>query len=400
MRVRKRPDSLRVLRLCSIFEPLDHVLELPGAARFDPIGGMQNSTAQLTRCLDDAGVQQIVVTSRLAGPRSRDREGAHTVVVRTGAPLRRLRQLWALAAIPTVARATVDVVHAHQGEDLAVLPLAFAAAHWHRVPLIVTVHMSVRNSLPVTSQTPRTALLKALGGPIERAVLRRAAAVITLTPRAARLLAADGVPVGRTHVVPSGFSPTEFAGAPIDPLPDLPRPRVLFVGRLAPQKRPLDLPEIVERLPPQARLIVVGDGPQRDALKARIARSSARDRTHLVGFVPHHRVPAFLACADVLVLPSAYEELGSVLVEAMAAGLPVVATRVGGIPDLVQHEVTGLLAPVGDVTALAAAVTRLLDDRELAARLAAAARRHVLGHYCWPVLAQRVRQLYDDVTRA
>jgi glycosyltransferase involved in cell wall biosynthesis len=368
---------------------------MPGAARFDPIGGMQNSTAQLTRYLDAAGVCQVVVTSRLAGLRSRDRDGAHVVVVRTGAPLRRLRQLWALAAVPTVARAAVDVVHVHQGEDLAVLPLALAAARWHRVPLVVTVHMSIRHGVPETALTPRTALLKALGGPIERAVLRRAAAVITLTPRAARLLAADGVPLDRIHVIPSGFSPAEFAGLPADPLPDLPRPRVLFVGRVAPQKRPLDLPGIAERLPPQAQLVIVGDGPQRDALEAQLDRSPARNQTHLVGFVPHHRVPAFLACADVLVLPSAYEELGSVLVEAMAAGLPVVATRVGGIPDLIQHEVTGLLAPVGDVPALAAAVTRLLDDRELAARLAAAAQRHVLSYHCWPVLAQRVQRLYD-----
>ena len=79
----------------------------------------------------------------------------------------------------------------------------------------------------------------------------------------------------------------------------------------------------------------------------------------------------------------------------MVAGLPVVAACVGGIPDLVQHGVTGLLAPVGDVAALGAAVMRLLDDRELAVRLTAAAWRHVLDYHCWPVLAQRVRRLYD-----
>ncbi|MDQ3905168.1 MAG: glycosyltransferase family 4 protein [Actinomycetota bacterium] len=107
--------SLRVLRLCSVFEALDHVVTLPGAARFDPIGGMQNSTAQLTRCLDAAGVRQIVVTSWLAGPRSRDREGGHATIVRTGASLHRLGQLWALAAVPIAAQAAVDLVHAHQG---------------------------------------------------------------------------------------------------------------------------------------------------------------------------------------------------------------------------------------------------------------------------------------------
>jgi glycogen synthase len=393
--VRQRPDALRVLRLCSVFEPLHHVLGLPGAARFDPIGGMQNSAAQLTRCLDAAGVRQVVVTSRLGGPRSRDREGNHAVVVRTGAPLRRLRQLWALAAVPTVARVAVNVVHAHQGEDLAVLPLALGAACRWRVPLVVTLHMSVRHGVVLA---PRTALLKVLGSLIERAVLRRAAAVIALTPRAARLLVADGVPAGRIHVVPSGFAPVEFADSP-DPLPEVPRPRVLFIGRLARQKRPLDLPAIAERLLARAQLVIVGDGPQRGALDARVSRSPARDRIHLVGFVPHRQIPAYLAHAEVFVLPTAYEELGTVLVEAMAAGLPVVATRVGGIPDLIQHGVTGLLAPVGDVTALAFAVTRLLDDRKLAAQLAAAGRRYAFAHHSWPALAQRVLQLYTDLTR-
>jgi glycogen(starch) synthase len=330
----------------------------------------------------------------LGGSRSRDRVGAHTVIVRTGVPLRRLRQLWALAAIPTVARAAADIVHAHQGEDLAVLPLALGAACSRRVPLVVTVHASVRHSVILT---PRTALLKALGGAIERAVLRRAAAAITLTPRAAAALAADGVPPSRIHVVPSGFLPAEFAESPADPLPRVPRPRVIFVGRLAPQKRPLDLVAIAERLPPPAHLVIVGDGPQRAALEAQISRTPVRDRIHLVGFVVHRRVLAFFAHADVLVLPSAYEELGTVLIEAMAAGLPVVATRVGGIVNVVQHEVTGLLATAGDVAGLAAAVMRLLKDRELAARLAATARRYAFDHHSWPVLAQRVQRLYADL---
>lgn len=397
MRGRVVMGQLRVLRLCSVYEPLPDALDRPGAAWYDPIGGMQNATAQLTRCLDAAGVRQVVVTSRLGGPRGRQRVGEHALIIRTGVPIRPLRQLWAPAAVPILPRFVVDVVHAHQGEDLAVLPLALGAARWHGVPLVVTVHSSVRHSVVLA---PRTVVLKTLGGPIETAVLRRADAVLTLTAGAARRIASDGVAPTKIHVLPSGFSASDFAAPAPDPLPAVPRPRVLFVGRIAAQKRPLDLPEIAERLPPPTQLVIVGDGPQRDALHARLAHSLARDRVHLVGFVPHDRVPAFLSHADVLVLPSAYEELGSVLVEAMAAGLPVVATRVGGIPELVEHEVTGLLAPVGDVAALAAAVTRLLDEQQLAARLAQAARRRVKQHYSWPALAEQVRQIYEGVCRA
>jgi glycosyltransferase involved in cell wall biosynthesis len=100
---------------------------------------------------------------------------------------------------------------------------------------------------------------------------------------------------------------------------------------------------------------------------------------------------------DLLVLATRYEELPSVLVEGMAAGLPVVASRVGGIPALVEHDVNGLLVPPGDADALAAAITRVLTEPSTAARLSAAARRTAAG-YAWPALARRVAMVYQEVT--
>src|SRR3712207_9168479 len=108
-----------------------------------------------------------------------------------------------------------------------------------------------------------------------------------------------------------------------------------------------------------ASLVVVGDGPDRERVHALAA---AHPRVYLSGFVEHTAVPAVLASLDVLVLPSAYEEMGSVLTEALASGLPVVASDVGGIPEVVHHGVTGLLVPPGDVDALAAALDRLAAD--------------------------------------
>jgi glycosyltransferase involved in cell wall biosynthesis len=103
-----------------------------------------------------------------------------------------------------------------------------------------------------------------------------------------------------------------------------------------------------------------------------------------------------LASLDVLVLPSAYEEMGSVLTEAMASGLPVVASDVGGIPEVVRHGETGLLVPPGDVDALAAALDRLVADAGLRARLSAGARARAAG-YAWPRLAARVAAVYARV---
>ncbi|MGY1672300.1 glycosyltransferase [Geodermatophilus sp. SYSU D00710] len=402
---------LHVLRLCSVFEPPAapgpvRPGTLPGeldsrSARFDPIGGMQNHTATLTRCLDARGVRQTVVTARLAGPAGTTPLGRGGRVHRTGLPVPRLRQLWALSGLSTVLRAgrraPVDVVHAHQGEDLATLPLARLAARVHRAPLVVTVHCSVGHTL--TGRGPRVRLLRAVGGWIERSTLRHADAVVVLTGRTAAALRDDDVPADRISTIPSGFDPALFTGHTADAFPGVARPRIGYVGRLAPQKSPGTLVRAFGRMRETASLVVVGDGPDRPLVERLAAESPAADRITLAGFVEHARVPALLASVDVLVLPSAYEEMGSVLTEAMAAGLPVVASDVGGIPEVVRHGVTGLLVPPGDVDALAAALDRVTAEPALRSRLAAGARARA-ADYAWPALAGRVAEVYDRVLGA
>jgi glycosyltransferase involved in cell wall biosynthesis len=286
------------------------------------------------------------------------------------------------------------VVHAHQGEDLATLPLARLAARVHRCPLVVTLHCSVGHTL--TGPGPKVRLLRALGGWVERGALRRADAVVVLTGRTAAAVREDGVPAGRVSTIPSGFDPSLFTGDAGDVFPAVGRPRIGYVGRLAPQKSPGTLVEAFGRMREEAALVVVGDGPDRALVHRLAATSPAVDRITLAGFVEHGRVPAVLASLDVLVLPSAYEEMGSVLTEAMAAGLPVVASDVGGIPEVVRHGETGLLVPPGDVGALAAALDLLAGDPVLRARLAAGARARS-ADYGWPALAARVAGVYDRV---
>ena len=215
-----------MLRLCSVFEPRELT---PAWVGYDPIGGMQNHVAELTRCLDRLGVAQRVVTSRLAGPADAVRFGAHGQVIRTGLRVPVLRQGWApLAARHVLGGGRVDVVHVHCGEDLAVLPLAWTAARRHGSPLVATVHLSVRHALrPVT---PRGVVLQVAGGTIERWLLPAADAVIALTPSTARLLRGDGIPADRVHVIPPGYDPALFAKAVADPFPGLPRPRVVYLG--------------------------------------------------------------------------------------------------------------------------------------------------------------------------
>jgi glycogen(starch) synthase len=392
---------VHVLRLCSVFEPVarsgsDGAGLDARTARFDPIGGMQNHTAALTRCLDAQGHRQTVLTSRLAGPRRSDRQGEGALVHRTGVRTRRARQLWALAALRrALSRPAepVDVVHAHQGEDLATLLLARLAARRHGVPLVVTVHCSVGHTL--TAHSLHARLVRLVGGRIERSTLRRADAVVVLTERTAAALRADGVPAERISTIPSGFEPTLFQAAAGTGAPRA-RPRIGYVGRLAAQKRADLLVTAFGAMQQVADLVVVGDGPERDRVHQLVHTSPAADRISTTGFVEHSAVPGVLASLDLLVLPSAYEEMGSVLVEAMVAGLPVVASDVGGIPEVVCHGETGLLVPPGDVPALTAALDRLVADTALRARLAQGARdRSAL--YSWPHLSTRVAEVYRQV---
>src|ERR671933_850757 len=141
--MRRRPTSteLRVLRLCSVFRSSDTSFD-SGARRFDPIGGMQNHTFELTTRLDQRGVAQTVITARRPGSANRQQIGSRSEIIRVGRPIPYLRQMYAAPAARAarLVAARVDLVHSHLGEDLAVLPIAYQAARRHDLPWIVTVH--------------------------------------------------------------------------------------------------------------------------------------------------------------------------------------------------------------------------------------------------------------------
>ena len=234
------------------------------------------------------GARQLVLTSRLDGPAGRAGFGRRGQVVRTGVDTRLARQAWALLAAPlALGGAPVDVVHGHCGEDIAVLPLARLAARRHRCPLVITVHASVRHNMRVTSA--RTAWLRLAGGPAERRALAAADMVIALTPAAADRLTGEGIPGSRIRVIPPGYDPDLFAADAPDPFPDLGRPRVGYIGRIAPQKDVGTLISAFGRLTGPACLLIVGDGPGRRAAEQQ-ARPLARP-VRFTGFAPARADP-------------------------------------------------------------------------------------------------------------
>jgi glycosyltransferase involved in cell wall biosynthesis len=156
---------------------------------------------------------------------------------------------------------------------------------------------------------------------------------------------------------------------------------VVFAGRLVHAKGVETLVRAAARCrTPGMQLLLVGDGPERRRVERLARRIGVAGRVHVTGFVPHDAIPGVLATADLLVLPSIYEEFGTVLVEALHARLPVVASRVGGIPEIIEDGVNGLLVEPGDPAALAAAIDTVLGDRGLAARFAANAAQRAAAY--------------------
>jgi len=249
----------------------------------------------------------------------------------------------------TARAAKPDVVYAH-----FLVPSGLIAALAGRAPLVVTAHgRDVRN----IGELPGVAAAT-------RVVVRRAATVVCVSDYLRRELETR-LPeaLGKTQVVSSGVDLERFAVAPA---PDGPT-RFLCVGALSERKNVVRLAEAFARLDGGADLTFVGDGPLRTHLEG-------RERVRLHGRVPHDAVPALLAGAHVLCQPSVLEPLGQSLLEGMAVGRPVVATRIGGSPELVPPDAGVLVDPL-DVDALARAMrtAAALPVPNDAARAAAAA---------------------------
>ena len=268
-----------------------------------------------------------------------------------------------LAAVLRLRRALRSemggVAHAHGLRAGALTVLALAGPRTRRPGILVTVH----NAPPHGEGAP--ALVYRV---LERVVARGADLVLCVSPDLERRMRAAGARrVGRA-VVPAPGTPA--AGVPRTP--DGARPVVLAAGRLAAQKGfgvLLDAAARWRDLEPEPLLVIAGDGPLAGELRQRAASLGVHAE------FPGHRddIPALLASAAVFVLPSLWEGQPLVLQEALRAGVPVVATRAGGIPDLTGAD-AALLVPPGDAARLAEAVRAVLRDPALAARLRAAAR--------------------------
>ncbi len=206
------------------------------------------------------------------------------------------------------------------------------------------------------------------------------------------------------RVVPCGVDTEAFSPGPgaQGPAPD--GLNLLYVGRLVPRK---GIDTVIDALAqaPQARLTVAGgpeaaalkDDPEAQRLLARARQREVADRVQLIGCVPQPRLPGILRRADAVVTAPWYEPFGIVPLEAMAAGRPLIGTAVGGLLDTVKDGETGFLVPPRDPDALAAAVRKLAEDKDLRLRMGKAARSRAVRHYSWARVAEEVEDAYRTV---
>ena len=266
-----------------------------------------------------------------------------------------------------------------------------ALALLHRVPIVIA-------SERCADRWKGTAELA-----LDRWLAPRTDAIVCNSQAVARFYQSVGIDAGKLVVIPNGI--------PAGPLPTVSRAAVLaefdvpgdarvlgFAGRLWPQKRVRDLiwvTEILRNIKENVYTLIVGDGPQRDSLVDYAAKVRIDHRVRFLGI--RDDVPRLMAAMDVFVLPSEFEGMPNAVLEAMQAGLPVVASNIGGTDELVVDGETGFLVPVGDAKQIASRINQLLDDDTLRSRLGTAGQRRVREQFAVEKMVQSHVRLYREL---
>ncbi|HEX5147113.1 MAG TPA: glycosyltransferase family 4 protein [Conexibacter sp.] len=342
------------------------------------VGGAELALGYLLGALDPSIEVGVLATDEVVGAAiAAHRPGSGSAVVR---PPQGLRDRRALAQHRAAIRAFApDVLHANQAHPWACGYAELAAQLLPRVRTVAVNHLPMEGDLPRVRREGR------------RLLARRFDAQVAVGEQAARLVERFvGLPAGSVRGVANGVP-----AAQPQALPRLAEgPVVGSVGRLTDQK---GLDKLVRALPelPAATLVLVGDGPERAALEALAAQLGVADRLVVTGWTAQAR--AHLPGFDVFALPSGWEGMPLVILEAMHAGLPVVASDVGSVAEAVRDGETGYVVAPDDETTLRARLAALLGDADLRARLGGRGRELAAERFTDEAMARRYEAVYGDV---
>ncbi|HUO75599.1 MAG TPA: glycosyltransferase family 4 protein [Candidatus Paceibacterota bacterium] len=269
-------------------------------------------------------------------------------------------------------------VHAYQASHAAVAGMMVRIVH-PRMPFILTL----QEGKDLARQSVMVRSLRGL-------VIRCSTRVTAISSYLAAFARASGAK--NVDLIPNGVDISD-----VNDIPHNPDPTVITISRLVPKN---NVAAVIRALVPvrrtvtNARLVIVGDGPLRRELAALAEREGVRQYVEFRGTVPSADVQRLLRMSDVFARPSLSEGLGSAFLEAMEARVPVVASPVGGIPDIITDGETGLLCDPTDIEAIATAIIRLFEDASLRQRIVEDAYAMVRERYTWNVVAQRMATVY------
>lgn len=361
-----------------------HVLEPPD-------GGAPQHVVHVATELTARGWDVEVAASEAAGPGSAQRARLEAAGARVHAlpmtPVAGIGDLKAAARLRALDKAhRYDVIHAHSSKAGALVRTALA----DRRRIVYTPHCFAF----LAGLGP----LRAAYWAVEQALLPRTGALVACSRWEARESRTRLVGAHRVLRVVQNGVPAAHATEPDPRLTALPKPVIGFLARLEPQKDPLRLVEAAAQQPFPGTVAIVGSGELEAEVREAIAARGLQDRVVQLPFVPP--VERHLLGFDLLVLPSLWESLPLAVLEAMACGLPVIATDVGGVEEAVADGVTGRLVPPGDAQALAAAIVALAGDPAALRTMGQTARVRAAQHFSLARMVDELEAVYAERMRA
>lgn len=358
------------------------------------VGGAERQLGSIAPLLQHRGVNVHILTRRYQGFKDYEEvEGVpvHRLPVPGPKPLASLS--YTFSALTLLAKLQPDVIHAH--EMFSTTTTAVAAAALWKKPVVVTAHSS-----GYFGDIAR--LKKKLLGPQRLFIFRnKVDHFIVISQKIDQEFEDIGVPAGKRTYIPNGVDSHRFHPVDEDQKREI-RKRLgfpqdgliaVFTGRLSEEKRPANLlnawPVVHERFR-NSLLLIAGSGSQEEELRNLIT-PGVRMLGEIKDVVP------FMLAADLFVLPSAAEGLPVSLLEAMACGLPAVATAVGGTPEVLVHGKTGFLIPPDDLLSLQTAINNLFSDSQLRTQMGALGREVVVSNFSLDIVVGKLFDLYNQL---
>ena len=347
--------------------------------------GGQNQVLVTVLGLRALGHRTILVAHAAGELRQRAEEGLDLIPLTPRAEFD-LSAAWRLSRV--IRQLRPDIVHAHDPHGVAMAALALSmSTEMAKPPLVAARRVDFRLR----------------GSALSRWKYRQVDCFICASHAIREILLSDGVPAARAVTVHEGIDLERVAAAPPANLHEelwLPRdaPVVGNVAALVPHKGQRHLIEaaaLVVRQVPDARFVIAGQGELRESLERQIKDHHLEKHVLLAGFRPD--VLSVHKAFDIFVMSSVTEGLGTSLLDAMAAGKPIVATNTGGIPEVVVDGETGLLVPPRDHEAMADAIVRLMKEPDLRARMAAAGLARVRKHFSAERMVEQTLRVYRRV---